>query len=853
MSQYRIVAEPDGAINAKKESVTYRVEGAEGQHIRWRTRNGSRARVLYYLSEKGHKGPEGPKHWTTKWRYPGKHEVVVEIMTKEGTLGFGDEWEPIATHTQQVKADLSWVDAYKIIAVPPLRSITPETELKFHIERSLNDPAFPVAEDLKVRWYRLNYADDTEKEMRAQLLHGGYCYTPITFKGNNPGHHRVLAEIKYKNQRRAVIEFPQEVVSLDQVLEGGPIRPLSKEDLQDPEVILRTSKNELQVLGILEQKQSQMPANKKEEYEQYKEQRKTFITKLEERLKSTQGKRRFPVKAQYYQSTTTQWSTLRVFVSPMNETGTKWSLVDWTQPDNQNGTSESIGEGRTPHEALINAFKAWDQDNRYPEGVIHFEFDHPSNNIRLKSRFKTDGESDGDTIANVLGWIGLGAAVVAGVVTLVAPVPGSRVASAAIWSSIFTSSAASAIKMGQRFDEGFSNSKDDGIDALTIIGNVFTAGTAGRALTWARGANVAIQQKNGLIRYALIGEISTEASQGVLIGLDYYDAFIEIGENPNLTPKERLTRLMKKSTELATDTLLTTFNFKASKADLKTLNTRNQYFDVGNSPQKKLDALKQPETALDLTKPKVMEGHSSTGKHSATVSTSHSVVMKGGGGSGSGGSGGKGGGGSGKGGNPPTPPGNPHPGLHNRNWDDVNVKDESFSPVRNVDMDNLSEVDAKAYDVLKDQGKNDKDIEQLLNSGNGFHTKELNSGDVLYGFDSKSNPYGTKNKKSMYWLDEEGYQVIKKDYYKDGVWNKEGVKNHLALPCYNRADVIDKATVTQSHTVIESTVGKATEQIGYTNNDYTTGLLGKIMPGGGTQITPDSKSISTVLRLKGAP
>jgi len=631
MSQYRIVAEPDGSIKADKDRVTYRIEGVEGQHIRWRTRNGSRARVLYYLPQNGQSGPEGQHHWTTKWRYPGKHEVVVEVMTKEGTLGFGEEWKPIASYTQQVKADLSWVGAYKIIAVPPLRSITPDTELKFHIERSINDPKFPVAEDLQVRWYRLNYADDTEKEMRAQLLHGGYCYTPVKFKGNNPGHHRVLAEINYKNQRKAVLEFPQEVVSLDHVLEGGPIRPLTKEDLQDPEVILRTSKNELQVLGILEQKQSQMPANKKEEYKEYKEKRQAFIKKLEERLKSTQGRRRFPVKAQYYQSTSAQWSNLQVFVSPLNDTGTKWCLVDCTQPDNQSGTSESIGEGRNPQEALINAFKAWDHDNRYPEGVIHYEFDHPSNNISLKSGFKTDGETDGDTIANVLSWIGLGAAVVAGVVTLVAPIPGSRVASAAIWSSIFTSSAASAIKIGQRYDEGFSNGKDDGLDALTIIGNVFTAGTAGRALNWARGANVAIQQKNGLIRYALIGEISTEASQGVLIGLDYYDAFIKIGENPNLTPKERLTQLMKKSTELAGDTLLTTFNFKASKADLKNMNVSNKYFDVGESPQKKLNELKQPETPLDLTKPKVMEGHSSTGKHSATVSASHSVVMKGGG------------------------------------------------------------------------------------------------------------------------------------------------------------------------------------------------------------------------------
>jgi len=62
-----------------------------------------------------------------------------------------------------------------------------------------------------------------------------------------------------------------------------------------------------------------------------------------------------------------------------------------------------------------------------PEGV--FEFDYHSNNISLKQGFKTNSETVGDTIANVLRWIGLGDAIVAGVVT-VAPIPGSRVAAA---------------------------------------------------------------------------------------------------------------------------------------------------------------------------------------------------------------------------------------------------------------------------------------------------------------------------------------------------------------------------------------------------------------------------------------
>ncbi|WP_220446267.1 hypothetical protein, partial [Microbulbifer harenosus] len=191
------------------------------------------------------------------------------------------------------------------------------------------------------------------------------------------------------------------------------------------------------------------------------------------------------------------------------------------------------------------------------------------------------------------------------------------------------------------------------------------------------------------------------------------------------------------------------------------------------------------------------------------------------------------------------------PGLHNRGWDDIEV--QKFKTRREVDMDKLSAAEDSAAKKLKAQGRSGEDIEQLLSSGDDFKTRRLQLGGKLYGFDSQSNPYGTKNQKSMYWTDEAGYQDVKSKFYKDGVWDREGVKNYLALPCYNRADVIDTATVTQPHTAVESTIGIATEQIGYTEGSYSTGMLGKIMSGGGSQITPDSKAISTVTRLTGTP
>ena len=194
---------------------------------------------------------------------------------------------------------------------------------------------------------------------------------------------------------------------------------------------------------------------------------------------------------------------------------------------------------------------------------------------------------------------------------------------------------------------------------------------------------------------------------------------------------------------------------------------------------------------------------------------------------------------------------NPHPGLHNRQWDDVT--EENFTTRRAVDMENLSESEKTAARQLRRQGRDEKKVKEVLSSGDNFRTKELHPGDKLYGFDYEANEYPTKNPASPYWLDEAGYKDVKAKFYKDGSWDREGLKNYLALPCSNRADVIDTATVEKPHTVVESDIGKATEEIGYTREDHSTGMMAKIMSGGGTQMAPNPNALSEVNRLEGTP
>jgi hypothetical protein len=191
-----------------------------------------------------------------------------------------------------------------------------------------------------------------------------------------------------------------------------------------------------------------------------------------------------------------------------------------------------------------------------------------------------------------------------------------------------------------------------------------------------------------------------------------------------------------------------------------------------------------------------------------------------------------------------VPPENPHSGLHNQEnlTPDFETSAESFRTTRQVDMDDLSETDEVTKEALTNQGWKDKKIKQVLKSGDDFTETPYQTGDKMYGFNTAGRPRNLEN--SAYLLDETGMNDVKEKYFKQGHWDKEGVKDYLALPCFNQASTIDAMEVTTPTTGIQSTVGKATELLRYDGTDsYTTGTLGKIMGGGGIQTTLDTSAL----------
>jgi len=190
------------------------------------------------------------------------------------------------------------------------------------------------------------------------------------------------------------------------------------------------------------------------------------------------------------------------------------------------------------------------------------------------------------------------------------------------------------------------------------------------------------------------------------------------------------------------------------------------------------------------------------------------------------------------------PPENPHAGLHNQEalTPDFTTSAESFKTTRQVDMDNLSMEDKATRKALTDQGWKEKKVKQVLKSGDNFTETSYQLNDKLYGFNTAGCARKLDN--SAYLLDEAGMSDVKGKYFKQGHWDKEGIKDYLALPCFNAASQIDVMEVTKPTTGIQSTIGKATELLRYDGaDDYTTGTIGKIMGGGGRQITLDTSAL----------
>ena len=500
-------------------------------------------------------------------------------------------------------------DSFIIFAIPRLRQVTPGAKIDYLL---LTTDGGPVpSSSVQADWYAINDPKTVSYGRPRKVLGPSGTTRWEEAVWSFTGLHKIVCDVEQDGTTVSVV-YEQWVVPLEKALAEGPAL---REFAEDPKATFEATARLVKV--FLAAGVASPPRNDKDrdEFNDRVAQLEAYRDKLELRLESTKNFLRRPFAAQHFDAETQKTKQLLVFISKVG--GKEWKIVDWTNPTVQAATGEYSGFGDTPEEGVRNAIEVWDKDNRYPDGAIRLQV-KPFADIlpAISTSFETDGSAQWDSISAFFGWVGLGAAVVAGIVTLVAPIPGSQLASALIWTSILSGTAAAVVNIGVRANEGFSSFHADLFDVLSIVGNLF--GAASLTLVWSRGAMMLVRTEQGLLKGALIGQVLTTGVQGVILGKDFVDRFDKIQNDATLSPHKRTTQLIELFRQAATEGVLIYISVKATKSDLDTINARGVSVEA-TTPAERLAEMANPNADLDLTKAPKVEGSSSKKEHKTKV------------------------------------------------------------------------------------------------------------------------------------------------------------------------------------------------------------------------------------------
>ncbi|MFZ2148959.1 MAG: hypothetical protein WAV28_17245 [Sedimentisphaerales bacterium] len=497
------------------------------------------------------------------------------------------------------------INKYKIFARPVYRTVTPGAKITYTCEQTYSTYSAMDGPRDKFQWYCYNDRASIKK----------YGIIPI-YKGpskgfwkdatwTHPGKHTIKCCVNFTDNVKCYYEYPQWVDSVEAVA-ASLLKETKKEKIPNPYKEYSTVKRYIEVLKDGEKKFPIKDPGKKKKHDERIEELETHRDKLGTRLEDTWGKDTFPIYAAHIEIEGQRRTQLRALIVRMTQPGGEehWRLVDWTNPTHRSLTGIYDGKADTKEKAIREAIDEWDDHNEYWPGRLVYEVPKRACERIIKGEFATDGKSFWGSVSDFFSYVALGAAVVAGIITLVAPVPGSRVVSGLIWTSIFSSTAAATINIGQRYSRGFSNWSEEAFDGLTIVGNIFGAG-------WLRYANVSLKsaRTGTVVKYALIGQIGTDGVQGVFIAVDHIEKYDAIMNDKTLTPEERTQKLMELFRSLTIDGVMTYISIKGSKKDMS--NHKGMI--------SKLDELKDPTKTVDLTPQPKMQGNTKNKKLKVTT------------------------------------------------------------------------------------------------------------------------------------------------------------------------------------------------------------------------------------------
>ncbi|MGD9711812.1 MAG: ADP-ribosyltransferase [Thermomicrobiales bacterium] len=498
---------------------------------------------------------------------------------------------------------------YRIVATPSLRIVTKGAKVTYRVERTTGcSPGQKEHFDWGLLYDPNNRTFFDSKERR------GPCgASEWTFKWDDDGCHAITCRVRssFNTPPRLVVEYQQIVCQLKHAYELLPPLALSAED---PEAVLHASSRTLELARMLE-KESKITQEAMERHKKQMSVQTAFCQRLKSRLQPTHNRRRYPVYAEHLDMRSQRRTPIRLFLSEL-EAGRKWCLVDWTDPTVQMLTGDYPAEGANSAEAIKQAFANWNNGNRYPEGQIRYRAEVPGVGS-FAGEFESDGKSTSDEVATLFERIALGATIVAGVVTLLAPVPGSQVISALLWANVFAGTTAAVINLAERHAEGFGSAAADAVDVITIVGNML-GGTALVARAWQQGATLSVRAATTVLRGALIGQVTTDTIQGVVVGMKSVEELTKIRADENLTPSEKIEQMAKVLAVATATGALYYINLKGTAKDLAALRTAPA--SEVEAFTKKISELSDPRAEVDISSSAPSGGTS--GQQSRAVTSS---------------------------------------------------------------------------------------------------------------------------------------------------------------------------------------------------------------------------------------
>lgn len=489
---------------------------------------------------------------------------------------------------------------YKILAKPNLTNVIRGKIMSFSLQRI--NPNAPALEHIRASWICYNHI--------SYRNHDKYLAKPVNGPRNSlewneakwsiEGQHKIVCEIKYANNTEYV-EHIQNVINAKQTVAYSSN---TFEESENPFIFYKNLSEQIEWTRR-EEKHQQLSdedekayQNRMELLEKFKEKLKFLLDKIPNDCRDNFISVSVKHIASFYGDA--ESISLRVGCFCYDKEA---YLIDWTNPLERIACGVYVGKGDNEEDAIRDAINSWDNENRYPEGImkgrviyrlkkwsIEDEVDEvdevdetPKVEIELEEvivtappsieiEFETDGKSDLDTLSDFLNTLAIAAIIVAGIVTLVAPVPGSRVVSGLIWTSMAASTTSAVINIADRHSEGFGNWRDDSLDTLTIIANAFSAGTLSAGTKWASKALTLtnISQKQ-VVKITLIGQISADSLQGILMTEELALAIYSVMNNKEIPADIKLSKISALLSRGVIDGVLITVNIHGNKKNLTAL------------------------------------------------------------------------------------------------------------------------------------------------------------------------------------------------------------------------------------------------------------------------------------------